>query len=287
MTIGMNNLGRNGRLGNQMFQYAALVGIAKQCGYDFRIPDYCDLPRGFDMLHCGDRYGLIEGDEVELQDSHEFCEELFKECPNHITLNGYFQTEKYFKDAEKLIRLDFRFKKEIEEKVDELFGEYLKQLPVSLCIRDYNDVFDYAGCANNLGNLPMKYWDKALEMLGKDRVYIICSNNVEKFKDYFKGDNFIFQDKSNEYWFEHEPELRLEKQFFDLCLISKCHDFVISNSTFSWWGAWLGRRGRHPDPNMEGIGGRVIAPVPWYGPGLSDVSTADLYPHEWEKIEWK
>ena len=113
MTIGMNNLGRNGRLGNQMFQYAALVGIAKQCGYDFRIPDYCDLPRGFDMLHCGDRYGLIEGDEVELHDSHEFCEELFKECPNHITLNGYFQTEKYFKDAEKLIRLDFRFKKGI------------------------------------------------------------------------------------------------------------------------------------------------------------------------------
>ena len=38
MTIGMNNLGTNGRLGNQMFQYAALVGIAKQCGFDFRIP---------------------------------------------------------------------------------------------------------------------------------------------------------------------------------------------------------------------------------------------------------
>ena len=35
MTIGMNNLGKNGRLGNQMFQYAALVGIAKQSGYDF------------------------------------------------------------------------------------------------------------------------------------------------------------------------------------------------------------------------------------------------------------
>ena len=44
MTIGMNNLGRNGRLGNQMFQYAALVGIAKQCGYDFRIPDHSNVP---------------------------------------------------------------------------------------------------------------------------------------------------------------------------------------------------------------------------------------------------
>ena len=42
MTIGMNNLGTNGRLGNQMFQYAALVGIAKQCGFDFRIPDHSE-----------------------------------------------------------------------------------------------------------------------------------------------------------------------------------------------------------------------------------------------------
>lgn len=47
MTIGMNNLGKNGRLGNQMFQYASLVGIAKQCGYDFRIPHDCDLTKCF------------------------------------------------------------------------------------------------------------------------------------------------------------------------------------------------------------------------------------------------
>ena len=94
MTIGMNNLGKNGRLGNQMFQYAALVGIAKQSGYDFVIPSDCDLVRGFGMLHCGKRFGMIDGDEVELHDSHEFCEDLFYGCPNHVTLNGYFQSDK-------------------------------------------------------------------------------------------------------------------------------------------------------------------------------------------------
>ena len=51
MTIGMNNLGKNGRLGNQMFQYAALVGIAKQSGYDFVIPSDCDLVRGFSTCY--------------------------------------------------------------------------------------------------------------------------------------------------------------------------------------------------------------------------------------------
>jgi hypothetical protein len=263
MTIGMNNLGKNGRIGNQMFQYAALVGIAKNKGYDFRIPNDCDLTRGFEMLHCGDRYGLVDGDEVELHDSHEFCEDLFNECPNHITLNGYFQTEKYFKNAEKLIRLDFKFKKEIIEEVEKYYGDVLKENPVSICLRDYNKTFDYPGCENNHRNLPISYFNEAIEKMGKDRIYIVCSNNIDIYRDYFKGDNFIFS----------AVESRVEKQFLDLCLISKCQDFIICNSTFSWWGAWLANRGT------------VIAPSPWYGPGLSHINTIDLYPEHWRKIK--
>lgn len=285
MTIGMNNLGKKGRLGNQMFQYAALVGIAKQCGFDFRIPDcskaerfeyyggqsiVCEnhhLQHCFEMLHCGDRYGLIEGDEVELHDSHEFCEELFKECPNHITLNGYFQTEKYFKNAEKLLRLDFRFKKHINDLVDSHFEDHLKDNPVSLVVRNFNPGFDYPGCEKNHYNLPFSYYEKAIELLGKDRKYIICSNDIDlcKQQKVFEGDNFIFN--------EIVPE-NLYKGYFDLCLISKCSDFIITNSTFSWWGAWLGNNKNK----------RVIAPVPWYGPNLSHINTDDLYPNGWEKL---
>lgn len=262
MTIGMNNLGKNGRIGNQMFQYSALVGIAKNKGYDFRIPENTDLSKCFEMLHCGDRYGFIDGNEVELHDSHEFCEELFNECPNHITLNGYFQTEKYFQNAEKLIRLDFRFKKEIQEEVDFYFKECLNQNPVSIVVRHFNDQFDYPNCEKNHRNLPLNYYQKAIEMMGKDRTYIICSNNIELCKDYFTGDNFIFSN----------IETNVKKGYFDLCLASKCKDFIVSNSSFSWWAAWLGK-------------GRVIVPSPWYGPGLSHINTDDLYPIGWEKIE--
>jgi hypothetical protein len=98
--------------------------------------------------------------------------------------------------------------------------------------------------------------------LGKDRKYIICSNDVDIHRDVFKGDNFIFND----------VEVEVEKKFFDLCLISRCKDFIISNSSFSWWGAWLGN-------------GRTIAPSPWYGEGLSHIKTNDLYPKRWEVIE--
>ena len=288
MTIGMNNLGKNGRMGNQMFQYAALVGIAKQCGFDFRIPDhskasyfnrkvganiiteYHELQHCFEMLHCGDRYGLIDGDEIELHESHEFCEELFKECPNHVTLNGYFQSEKYFKNAEKLVRLDFRFKEHIIKEVEKHYSEYLKDKPVSILVRDFNPDYDYPNCENNHINIPSEFYEKSIDILGRDRMYIICSNNIEQTKKQkvFQGDNFIFN--------EVVPD-DIYKGHFDLCLMSMCQDFIISNSTFAWWGAWLGK----------GEGKRVLIPPPWYGPGLSHISTDDLYPDEWEKIEWK
>ena len=288
MTIGMNNLGKNGRMGNQMFQYAALVGIAKQCGFDFRIPDhskasyfnrkvganiiteYHELQHCFEMLHCGDRYGLIDGDEIELHESHEFCEELFKECPNHVTLNGYFQSEKYFKNAEKLLRFDFRFKEHIIEEVENHFSSYLNEEPVCILVRDFNPDYDYPNCENNHINIPPEFYEKSIEILGRDRMYIICSNNIEltKKQEVFQGDNFIFN--------EVVPT-DIYKGHFDLCLMSMCQDFIISNSTFAWWGAWLG----------NGIGKRVLIPTPWYGPGLSHINTDDLYPDEWEKIEWK
>ena len=288
MTIGMNNLGKNGRMGNQMFQYAALVGIAKQCGFDFRIPDhskapyfnrkvganiiteYHELQHCFEMLHCGDRYGLIDGDEIELHESHEFCEELFKECPNHVTLNGYFQSEKYFKNAEKLLRLDFRFKEHIIEEVENHFSSYLNEEPVCILVRDFNPDYDYPNCENNHINIPPEFYEKSIDILGRDRMYIICSNNIEltKQQKVFQGDNFIFN--------EVVPT-DIYKGHFDLCLMSMCQDFIISNSTFAWWGAWLG----------NGIGKRVLIPTPWYGPGLSHINTDDLYPDEWEKIEWK
>lgn len=267
MTIGMNNLGRNGRIGNQLFQYAALVGIAKQRGFDFLIPEDQELSKCFEMLHCGNRYGYVDGDEIELHDSHEFCSELFFECPNHIHLNGYFQSEKYFSNAERLLKWDFRFKSEIVEEVESKYSDILSKNPVSICVREYNDRFDYPGSHNNHRNLPWKYFERAIEILGKERQYIICSNNLDlcKKQEVFSGDNFHFNDVTT----------RVEKSFFDLCLMSKCSDFIISNSTFAWWGAYLNK---NPDK-------KVIAPDTWYGSGLAHISTKDLLPETWEVIK--
>ena len=267
MTIGMNNLGKNGRLGNQMFQYAALVGIAKNKGYDFRIPEDCDLTKCFEMLHCGDRYGIIDGDEVQLHESHEFCQELFDECPDNVTLKGYFETEKYFKNVEKEIRKDFTFKKEIENEVDKNFSTYLGSNPVSIVVRRFSDSFDYPNVENNHYNIPIEYYEKSIDIFGKNRNYIICSNDVEwcKNQKIFNADNVII----NEYKSE-----TIMKGHFDLCLVSKCNDHIIANSSFSWWGAWLS--------SFEDK--KVLYPSIWFGKNQSHLNTKDLIPNSWVKV---
>jgi len=57
----------------------------------------------------------------------------------------------------------------------------------------------------------------------------------------------------------------------DLCLMSLCDDFIIANSSFSWWAAWLGNRGK------------VIAPKKWF-PKINDRETKDIYCKGWEVL---
>jgi hypothetical protein len=60
-----------------------------------------------------------------------------------------------------------------------------------------------------------------------------------------------------------------ENSWKDLMLMSNCNHHIIANSSFSWWGAWLGA-----NPNKI-----VIAPKKWF---FDDkINTADLYPRDW------
>ena len=54
-----------------------------------------------------------------------------------------------------------------------------------------------------------------------------------------------------------------------------CSDYIIANSSFSWWGAWL-------SSNRDKI---VISPSKWFGPNNSHLDTKDLIPNSWKIIE--
>ena len=270
MTIGFNALGRMGRLCNQMFQYAALKGIARNTGVDCCIPHYTQAVDDgignmlrtelFDSFDLDVKVGLLNnGHAPVVNERHfHFDEELFKMCPDHVDLRGYFQTEKYFKHIEKEIRSDFTFKDEILNPCKEMIESV--ENPIALHVRRG----DYIKNAENHFNLPIEYYDAALGKFDDDRNVIVFSDDPLWCHDegIFVDDRFIISEN--------------EDNRVDLCLMSLCDDFIIANSSYSWWGAWL-------STNKDK---KVIAPVQWFGTKgyTKDHDTKDLIPETWIRI---
>jgi len=269
--IGMNKLGQKGRLGNQLFQYAALVGIAKNLNYDFCIPDHSNVPwfdqevdgnivtkyhqlqHLFEMNYLNGRYGEVDGYEIDVHQA-EFCEELFNECPDNSSLLGHFESYHYFENAEKELRKDFIIRERLLEAAFKFHKDKKTELPVCVSVRRG----DYIKFQDHHPPCVESYYRECIEKLGKDRQYLITSDDIEWCKKIFVGNNFIFNDviPNNIY-----------KPHFDFAVGSLCNDFIISNSTFSWWVAWM----------SNSKDKKVFAPYPWFGPALAHIDTEGYY----------
>jgi hypothetical protein len=260
-----NHLGNLGRLGNQMFQYASLRGIAANRGFDFCIPPEhvfgetdsnvkncsTNIHTAFDLSKCNKIGNPILYTRVE-ESGYHFDEYLFNNCEDNVDLYGYFQSEKYFKHIEDEIRKDFTFHQDVIESCEEILD---KQEFISLHIRRG----DYLHLQSFHPVPPIEYYTEALKKLPDLPVFIFsddpewCSTISE-----FDADRFLISESNT--------------ADFDMCLMSMCNYHIIANSSFSWWGAWLAQSEK------------VIAPKEWFGLSLSQHNTSDLYCDGWEVI---
>lgn len=283
--LGFNNIGRMGRLGNQMFQYAALKGIAAHRGFDYTIPSY-------DPNLQIDNYGLLEAFELTtnrnvawlrnqnaVQERHyHFDEELFNTCPDGLNICGFFQSEKYFKHVEEDLRKDFVFRSEWLEPCKEFMSEFEGQEVAFLHVRRGDpNLADKRGFKWAYVNIqdqhpvqPLEYYEEALKRFPEDMPIMVFSDAIDwcKEQEFFAPDRFMFSEP------EHVYEDGALVPYVDLCLMSLCDHAIIANSSMSWWGAWL-----ISNPNKK-----VIAPKMWFGPAYADKDTKDLIPTEWERI---
>jgi len=263
--ISFNQLGNLGRLGNQMFQYASLRGIAANREFDFCIPPVNvfgvsdpNVKNSTTNIHTAfnlESYNQgIPTNSIVEESGFNFDVGLFNNCADDVDLFGYFQSEKYFKNIEKEIRKDFTFLPEVVDVCDEFIEELVKSNEIiSIHIRrgDYLNLQSYHPTS------PIEYYEKALEKFPNIPV-IIFSDDISWCLDktLFDPDRFfISQGNPAEY---------------DMCLMSKCTHHIIANSSFSWWGSWLSKSQN------------VIAPKVWFGPSLNAHNTEDLYCSGWE-----
>lgn len=269
--IGMNKLGQKGRLGNQLFQYAALVGIAKNMGYDFCIPDHSNvtwfdkevdgntitvhhqLQHLFEMNYLNGRFGEVDGYEIDVHQA-EFCDELFNQCPDNSSLFGHFESYHYFKNVEEELRKDFVVREHLLEAASKFHKDKKTESPVCVSVRRG----DYVKFRDHHSPCEESYYRECMKKLGEDRQYLITSDDIEWCKKIFIGNNFIFNDviPNNTY-----------KPHFDFAVGVLCTDFIISNSTFSWWVSWVsGSKNK-----------KVFIPQPWFGKALSNIDTEGYY----------
>ena len=263
--IGFNYLGKLGQLGNQMFQYASILGVAEGIGTSCCIPKHNDVVVDglgnrlrvelFDAFKINPEHvGFIPAQDLQ-EKTYEYDDSFLKLNPDIDTnLVGFFQTEKYFKHVKDKVRKEFTFQDYIVNECAEILDVF--ENPIALHIRRG----DYLINSMNHHNLTLDYYKEALTYFPKDRQVVIFSDDTEWCMEQllFVDDRFIISEGNGSY--------------HDLYLMTQCSDFIISNSTYSWWGAWLADRGT------------VIAPSVWFGPNNSHKSLKDLYPSHWKVI---
>lgn len=281
--IGNNRIGCNGRLGNQMFQYASMRGIASVKGFDWVVPpeDYDHtanyaLFETFKMTNVQDNnIGFVKGNILK-ETIHCFDKNLVDSCSDDTDLDGFFQTEKYFENIADEIRSDFTFKDEYLKPCKE-FIDSLETTPIFLHIRRG----DAIGKEHYHPVAPMSYYIEALKRFDEDTPCFVFSDDLDwcKSQDLFKSDKFLFNDNIERYDYQSmDGSGSMQYTLLphvDLCLMSLCSGAIIVNSSFSWWGAWL-----------QNNRGKVIASKPWFGPSASHLDTSDVVPDHWEIIDW-
>jgi len=300
--IGYDRLGTNGRFGNQLFQYAALRGIAAHHGYDWCIPpDSHETFANYGMHHPLKMKHLQEknlgfvnsnvapqamfsfdslkqlnpGTKNVTESCYNFDENLFNNFEDNCNLDGYLQTERYFKHIENELREDLEFKDEIFNVCNEFVSQF------------ENIIFLHVRRGDNVGRedyyrmMTFDYYQRALKHFDDDVSVLVCSDDPEwcSQQEFFEDDRFLINTDVPEYGhlcLEGDGRQRYSKvPYTDLCLMSLCNGAILSSSTLGWWGAWLQKNRTNP----------IIVPEHWYGPVLEAINDCrDLYPKEWTVI---
>lgn len=263
--LSFNHIGNLGRLGNQMFQYASLKGIAARRGYEFVVPprqvfgNIDTNVRGsdaciYDCFELSDIDKAISEYPRLSESTFGFDENIYYNCPDNIDLFGYFQCEKYFEHVEEEIRKDFIFKEDIRKVSDEIFSQLFENREViSLHVRRG----DYTINPNH-PTQSVEYYQKALSNFDETLPVIIFSDDPQwcNEQELFSPDRFFISEGG---------DTRV-----DLCLMTMCSYHIIANSSYSWWGSYLA--------NSK----KTVAPSDWFGEELKKTKdTRELYRKDW------
>jgi Glycosyl transferase family 11 len=252
-----------GQLGNQLFQIAAATSLALDNDAIAVFPDLesSDFNIPLNKAHVFQNLPSYTPSE---KPTFYYTEPRFSYDPipykPNMVINGYFQSEKYFKKHKKEILELFEPSDAIKSYLHAKYSNIINhQKTVSIHLRMY---LDTKPCFHRF--VGWDYVTSSINQFDKDSLFVVFSDQIPICKKrlylLFPQYNFVFIEGNSHY--------------HDLFLMSYCKSNIISNSSFSWWGAYLNKN-HHK---------RVVAPSvnAWYG-NNSDLDLKDLIPIQWQR----
>jgi hypothetical protein len=253
-----------------LFQIAATKSMAIDKGVQCSFPnlnhnlDYLNkdgfynpkLNHSFEYLKIFDKISTTDPIQVlpRIYFPFEFANPTLPD--DNFIIDGFFQSEKYFKNNRKEILDLVRIPEFVAVKISEKYSKFLHEKTTSIHVRRG----DYLNHPNHHPVQSLTYYLNAIDLLkDKTDLFVIFSDDIEWCKINLNLENAIY--------------IEDEKDYIELYLMSFCKNNIIANSSFSWWGAWLNE---NPDKT-------VIGPKNWFGSAIQH-NTGDILPETWIKI---
>jgi hypothetical protein len=265
-----------GRLGNNLFQIATGIG---QSTFNDII-----LPKGkwpYEIYFPNLTYATL--DELTFILSKHIQRHIVEKLPGgqyhgpfpsdkyvNYHLDGHFQTEKYFKHKESIVRNRLQFASFLTEDCTKIFAALTSNAKrvTGIHVRTGNDPedrarFDYSiEKQESFYPIPTaEYFKQGMEILkNKTDCFLIVGDDTDWCRANLQASNTVFSE---------------QQAIVDLCMLSFCSNFILSNSSFSWWGAWLSKS-KEKD---------VYLPKKLWGPANANmIVETDYVPKEWRRL---
>jgi hypothetical protein len=268
-----------GGCANQIFQYATGLALARRLGVDLKLDISWfetatpEQPRMYSLgLFKGVDAGVVHSlrGQIIREEGFRYQPAIFENAPQKCSLIGYWQCEKYF----------FRLRDELRECLLPREPLPARSVATERAILDagQRSVFITVRRTDYVGNpyhvlLPMDYYREAAALIAAkvaDPLFFVFSDDPEWCEANFKLP-YRTTIAGN---FDRTVERHLGREDAELYLMRLCSHAIMANSSYSWWGAWLGA-----DVN----GGIVIAPNSWFGPALQE-DPRDIVPSRWLRL---
>lgn len=270
-----------GGLGNQMFQYAFARTLSLRHNTPLKIdlsflknrnmgPNFVYRNYELDIFNVVEDFDFTFENCIRAGEPHSnFSQEMVNSIARYqidkdIMIDGYWQSVKYFEEFESVIKSDLTFKNLVNDSSDDKIQSMLND------IRSTNSVMLNIRRTDFLNNdfhgvMGLEYINKSTELLESkidSPKYFIFSDDIEWCKENIKLNNMVIVDHS----------YKGDRFSYYLQLMKECKNFIIPNSSFAWWSAWLS-----DSPNKI-----VIAPKKWLND--ENINTNDLIPSDWIRI---